>query len=383
MSLPNHIVWRSERNQPVVARVAVAGDFLPAGKLALPANANWRNMAKPIERYFDDVALTFANLECAINSEGLAPRVLCGIGQIVEAHEAALDYLDSIQARIIGLANNHAYDFGAAGIERTRAAIDRRKTNAIGAGHHLDSPPEICLWEGPESIRVGFWSAAKATLDPATRSREGVEPATVERARAACNAMSARHANVRIALLHVGCLRTNRPDPEDVRLMDSIAQCGFDIVAASHSHRISGYREIPGPRGRTSFCFYGLGSLVSGYVADPIEREGLVVVAGLTAAGDLARVELRPILLQENGFGSVPNERASETILNRFRNLSSEIEDASFIRRFYEDVSPGLTRLYLRDVRTAYRQAGARGLARKASRLRVRHLRRLVHKIVR
>ncbi len=355
---------------------------MPAGKLSLPPNANWRDMARPLDPHFEDVALAFANLECAINAEGLPPRVLCGIGEIVGAHEAALDYLDSIQTRIIGLANNHAYDFGAAGVERTRAAIHHRKMNAIGAGRHLKSAPDVYLWQGPESVRVGFWSAAKATHDPATRARAGVEPATIERAQGACNAMSVQGASFRIALLHVGCLRTNRPDPEDVRLMDSIARCGFDIVAASHSHRISGYREIAESHGRPSFCFYGLGSLISGYAACALEREGLIIVAGLTVAGDLARVEVRPVLLQDNGFGSVPDQRSSETILDRFRNLSTEITDASFIRRFYEDVSRGLARLYLRDVRTAYGQAGVRGLARKASRLRLRHFRRLVHGMV-
>ena len=49
---------------------------------------------------------------------------------------------------------------------------------------------------------------------------------------------------------------------------------------------------------------------------------------------------------------------------------------------FYDDVSKGLARLYLRDARAAFRGAGIRGLASKARRMRLRHVKRLVHKVI-
>ena len=61
----------------------------------------------------------------------------------------------------------------------------------------------------------------------------------------------------------------------------------------------------------------------------------------------------------------------------RFRSLSREIADGSSARLFYRDMSEGLVRLYLRDVRAALCQSGIRGLARKARRLRMRHVKRL------
>jgi hypothetical protein len=106
-----------------------------------------------------------------------------------------------------------------------------------------------------------------------------------------------------------------------------------------------------------------------------------VVVAGLTAKGDLAELELRPVLLAESGFGQIPAPRASAAILGRFRSLSAEIADGSFARHFYADMSQGLVRLHLRDIRAALRQAGLSGLARKARRLRMRHVNRLVRAV--
>jgi hypothetical protein len=48
----------------------------------------------------------------------------------------------------------------------------------------------------------------------------------------------------------------------------------------------------------------------------------------------------------------------------------------------HDEVARGLGGLYLRDVRAAYRSGGVSGLAQKAARLRLRHVKRLVRKVV-
>jgi len=372
----------SESPASIAARIAIAGDFLPAGRLSIGASANWSGLAAPLAPLFEDVAATFLNLECALDTHGLCARALNGLGDIVSAPESSLDYLAAIHARAVGIANNHAFDFGDSGVRRTREAITRRGFAPLGAGFTLQSPPEAFLWHGPGEIRVGFWAAAKATHDPAIRARPGVEPASLDRAFQAAEQLLARGARFRVALVHAGCLRTNRPDPEDVRLLDSIARAGFDIVAASHSHRISGGVQMDRAFAHPAFVFHGLGSVASGFIASPLEREGLVVVAGLDASGALAGIELRPAWINDSGFGEAPATGRAAEILQRFDALSAEIYDDSYERLFYQDVSAGLVSLHFRDVRSAYRQSGIRGLARKAARLRMRHVRRLVHKVV-
>jgi hypothetical protein len=226
---------------------------------------------------------------------------------------------------------------------------------------------------------VGLWAAAKASHDLASGRSTGVEPATLRRAKQALELMKAQGARFSIALLHAGVLRTNRPDPADVKLMDSMARAGFDLVAASHSHRVSGSKYLQVGRSRAAFCFYGLGSLASGYIAAPIEREGLIVVAGFKSCGSLASLEVRPVLLAASGFGEAPSVETGRMILDRFRRLSAEIVDGSSKQLFYLEISHSLVKLYLRDARAAFRGSGVLGLARKAGRIRMRHLRRLAH----
>ena len=268
MNTPNLVLWESATAGPIAARIAIAGDFLPAGKIELPTGG-WGVAATGLAPHFEDVAVAFVNLESVLDAEDLRARPLCGIGDIVSAPSASLDYLKALSAQIVGTANNHSYDFGAAGVERTRRALVHRGLIPLGAGRTLRSAPDVFIWQGPGDLRVGFWAAAKASHDVATRRTEGVEPATIDRARRAIDAIKARGARFAIALLHAGCQRASHPDPADAKLMDRMARSGFDVVAASHSHRISGYRLVRAPQWSPAFCFYGLGSLVSGYAASP------------------------------------------------------------------------------------------------------------------
>ncbi len=380
------ILWGASPCAPIATRVAVAGDFLPdwkigASKPNVLAGSSWKELAQTLAPHFEDVAISFANCECTLDTEGLAPHPVGGLGENISAAAECLDYLAAIRARVVGIANNHVYDFGAEGVERTRRAIAARGLTPLGAGRTLEAPPEVFVWHGPEPLRVGFWAAAAATRTPSTRAFAGVEPATLSRARQALAVMDERGARFRIALLHAGCLRASYPAPEDLRLMDALARAGFDIVAAAHSHRISGARAIPAGREHPGFCFYGLGSIVSGYAASDAEREGLIVVAGFDARGQVARIEARSVLLDEHGIGAAP-PRDADPVLEHFRLLSMRIAGGSCEHLFYREISPGFLRLYLRDSRRAFTESGVRGLARKVRRIRMRHIRRLVHAVL-
>jgi poly-gamma-glutamate synthesis protein (capsule biosynthesis protein) len=375
-------VWQSADASAVVSRVAICGDFLPAGSLQFGASETWETKASLLAPAFHDVDATFANLECTIGADGLAARAINGIGQNVRASEAALAYMNSLRAVALGIANNHAFDFGEAGLQLTRDAVRRAGLSPIGSCRATGEPPEVHVWESPLGVRVGFWSAAIATREPASRTQAGVEPASLARGVAGLDEMNRLGARFRIALVHAGTLRTNRPEPEDVRLIDALAHVGFDIVAASHSHRISGHKLIEREDGPPSACFYGLGSIVSGYVAASEEREGLIAVAGFDAEGRLAQIEARPVLLNAAGFGTAPARDDADAILARFLKLSNEIATGEYVRVYYDEASRGLGGLYLRDVRAAYRSGGIAGVARKAGRLRLRHVKRLVRKVV-
>ena len=81
---PSLVLWESATEAPIAAKIAIAGDFLPAGALAIPATG-WQGAATALASHFEEIAVSFVNLECSLQTETLTPRKLCGLGQIVSA----------------------------------------------------------------------------------------------------------------------------------------------------------------------------------------------------------------------------------------------------------------------------------------------------------
>ena len=376
------ILWESESKKPIACKVAVAGDFLPGGGLRPRQGRSWSGMAKEVSACFADVAVSFVNLEGPLGTGTVQPSRPPGLGGNLCGPPEALDYLEPLRASVIGFANNHIYDCGRGGLLLTKEIVQRHGMAGIGAGRTLKEVPETHVWKGPEEVKVGFWAAANITPHPSKTRREGTEVGTQKRASDALREMRSQGATFTIALLHAGLEHTNYPDPADVKLMTAMADAGFDVVAACHSHRISGHTMRYGEEdGRPSFCFFGLGSLSSGVVYSSLEKEGVIVVAGLSRQGSLECIEIRPVFLDEAGWGTLPDKETEEHFLKRFIRLSEEILEDSYARLFYKDVSRGLIRRHYADALSAFRGGGIRDVAQKCSRLRMKHLYRFIHSI--
>jgi poly-gamma-glutamate capsule biosynthesis protein CapA/YwtB (metallophosphatase superfamily) len=375
------LLWEKE-NSFTDCRIAIAGDFLPASGLRLPAYLTWEQVASSIREQFNPIDAAILNLECSINVGQSKPRRKLGLGDNFAAPSNVLAFPRVLGAKIIGLANNHTCDYGEEGLESTRRAILDAGLVPLGIASSLSESPDVATIKTQSGLCIGFWAAARHLPELAARRRSGVEPATCKRAKDALTILRACGSTVNIAFLHAGLEHSNRPDPDDVALMDDLARMGFDVVAASHSHRISGHKHIRRADGSSAFCFYGLGSISSGVIYSPLEREGLAVVAGFRSSGELTRVETHPIYLEESGWGTIPETTIAHAVLDRFMNLSQEIRDGSYCQLFYRDTGKGLFGRQFRDVRAAFQNGGVRGLASKLGRVRMRHLTRVLHKSI-
>jgi poly-gamma-glutamate capsule biosynthesis protein CapA/YwtB (metallophosphatase superfamily) len=369
------LLWQREDSTPS-CRVAIAGDFLPDSGLQLPANRTWNDVACGLRRYFAKADVAIMNLECCVDVGDAEAQAKMGLGDSFSADAEVLDFPVSLGAKVVGLANNHSYDFGEEGVARTRQALLDRGLVPLGIGGTLSEPPQTYVVESPTGQRIGVWAAARHLADLATRTKPGIEPATRRRGEEALAELKKQNATLAIAFLHAGLERTNRPDPDDVALMDDLAKMGFDVVTACHSHRASGYKTVFRRDGSSSFCFYGLGSISSGVIYSPLEREGLVVTVGLSDAGELLRVDANPVFLEGTGWGRIPLFGDACAILSRFLHISEEIASGAYKQNFYNDLRGDLFQKYYRDIQAAMQNGGMRGLATKLGRIRMRHLNR-------
>lgn len=373
------LLW-NDPSSSVVTRFAIAGDFLPSSGLSATAGQSWSEMAGQLAQVFRELDFSLVNLECPVGVGALPPRLKSALGDTFSAPREALDYLRALKCKVVSLANNHSYDYGAPGITATRLALSAAEITSLGAERTLRDSPDVCVIPVGQSARIGIWCAALALRECSTLNTRGIEPATADRGQAALSRLKTLGATCSVAFLHAGAEGTNRPDPKAVELMDALARAGFDLVTACHSHRTSGYQDIvrlssPYP----SFCLYGLGSLSSGVIYSELEREGLLAVVGVNLDGRIASLEVKPIFLSGPGWGTIPAPAQAEPILGRFLTVTREVLDGSYEHGFYDDTGRDFLHTHWRDVRLAYNRAGVRGVLSKLVRLRMAHLRTLLH----
>jgi hypothetical protein len=107
-----------------------------------------------------------------------------------------------------------------------------------------------------------------------------------------------------------------------------------------------------------------------------------MIVVGLDRAGAVAEISWRPIILNPAGWGTSPDHETATRMLEDFDRYCQELQDGSFATRFYEDMTSGLLRTQWADFRAAFRNGGIRGVGAKLARLRGRHVRRLIHRLI-
>lgn len=360
-------------------RIAIAGDFLPPPDVPPDVATDWRQMGVDLANYIGEVDTAVLNLECCVDTVDCVPKLKLGLGDVFSAHRDVLDFPRAFGADVIGVANNHTYDYGQLGLDRTTDAIRSAGLTPIGMTRGLRELPSIAIRELHSGQRVGFWAAACHLPELATSNRAGIEPAFLWRAKNALSTLNGHGSQINIALLHAGMEHTNYPDPFDVRLIDKIAMAGFDVVAAAHSHRVSGYKRLIRPGRGPAFCFYGLGSVCSSVLYSPLEQEGLIVVVGAEKSGEIAEVDLRFVQLNDWGLGVIPCYSAFVAMRDRFARVSEDIRSGRYKGSFYADVGTGLFHRQFRDVRTALTRGGLNGLVQKLSRIRLRHFKRALH----
>jgi hypothetical protein len=373
------LLW-NDPSSTVAVRFGIAGDFLPASGLQPVGTQTWSEMAGPLVETFGGLDFALLNLESPVDVGSLPPRTKPSLGDTFGAPKEALDYLHALKCKVVSLANNHTYDYDSSGVACTKAALKAAGIVPLGISQNLEEPPPVYVLNLGDTARVGIWCCALALRECATKKSAGLEPATLERGKAALSLLKSQGATCCVAFLHAGAEGTNRPDPGAVKVMDFLAHHGFDLVAACHSHRSSGFADIarqssPYP----AFCFYGLGSLSSGVIYSDLERQGILASIGLNSEGRIASVEARPIYLADRGWGTIPTREQEESILGSFLAVSREILDGSYEHEFYSDAGRHFLQAQWRDLTLAFNRAGMRGVLAKVARLRMGHLRTLFH----
>jgi poly-gamma-glutamate synthesis protein (capsule biosynthesis protein) len=269
------------------AKVDASG--LRKGKQVMSFNEALSGVAPKV-----DGDLAFINLETIVTDRNDIPPETKGKGAFhFRSHPAALKALIDIGFNLFSLANNHAYDYGAAGIEETlyhvAVANAERAIAYAGIGSNFDEaikPGCIDL----DGTRIALGAIGIMTGDqPQYRAGPNKAGQASYRDRAdfeaAVNKLVAMPADYRILSIHYGL--EGRVSPDDRQLADwrgfAAGEKGIDLVLGHHPHVVQGV-ELNGK----SLIFYGLGNFLHPGTTE-MTRFGICRDYGLMAKVHLAR----------------------------------------------------------------------------------------------
>jgi poly-gamma-glutamate synthesis protein (capsule biosynthesis protein) len=242
-----------------------------------------------------DGDLAFINLETVVTDRNDIPPETKGKDAFhFRSHPAALKALIDTGFNLFSLANNHSYDYGAAGIEETLyhlAVANAEKAIAFaGIGSNFEEAIKPgCI--DVEGTRISLGAIGIITGDqPQYRAGPNKAGQASYRDRAdfeaVVNKLGAMPADYRILSIHYGL--EGRVVPDDRQLADwrgfAAEQKGIDLILGHHPHVVQGV-ELNGK----SLIFYGLGNFLHPGTTE-MKRFGLCRDYGIMAKLHLARV---------------------------------------------------------------------------------------------
>jgi poly-gamma-glutamate synthesis protein (capsule biosynthesis protein) len=246
---------RTDTRPPGEFTIALAGDVhfedRTADRLAAdPATAF--GVAAPVLSAAD---LTMVNLETSISVGGTAANK----SFTFQAPPTAFDALRDAGVDVATMANNHAADYGADGLDQTLAAITASGFPTVGIGPNAAAAyaPWYTTLRG---VRVAIIAASQVqdeTLRDFTAGPDSPGIASAYSQQLIDSVTAARaQADVVLVYLHWGTEYDTCPNDDQQSLADELAAAGATAVVGTHAHVLQG----AGWRDDGTYVAYGLGN---------------------------------------------------------------------------------------------------------------------------
>lgn len=171
-------------------------------------------------------------------------------------NDDAPEFLQGLGFNLFSLANNHAFDWGDEGFQKTKAAFG---DSAFGAGTY-DEAYQVKVVD-VKGVKIGFYAlsfAAYTGVFDDVANHEGLGCAYINDLRVNHDIMEAKkHVNYLFVLPHDGIEYIDVPTPETIARYHVFIDYGADGVIAAHPHCPQGWEEYKGKP-----IFYSLGNFL-------------------------------------------------------------------------------------------------------------------------
>lgn len=276
----------------------------------------------PLMQNTDNVIV---NLECALTEKDTKIKK---IGPNLKSPIETAETLKKAGVTACGLANNHSFDYGLAGMKDTFAALDAAGIAHFGSGYNEEEACKPYFFEAGDK-KIAVIAVVEHEYTFAIDDRPGAarfDPFdTMVRIRDA-----KKEADYVVIMYHGAKEQCEYPSPRMRKACRAFAEFGADLVLCQHSH-IIGTVEHYGD----SVFVYGQGNF---HFIKYLNFKGwdTGLIARVTF-GDKMDVELLPVGSDENGIFLLTGEEG-EKIMADMEARNRTIEDGTWIKGWEEFV---------------------------------------------
>ena len=264
----------------------------------VPAEAVWPIYFKGVRSILTAADIAIVNLECPFTEAGDSEKLTKNFN--FKARPEMVRMLSDAGIDVVSIANNHAADFGKAGIRQTLDTLTRAGIAHFGAGTNLPRARTPAILER-NGLKIGFtgfyFQAEPDMLEPelvyATRKRAGVagcykDRDCIRRMVTEDVRWLVKRSDAVIPYFHWGQEGSYEVRDYQSELARVCIDLGAKAVLGAHPHRIQGveiYRGAP--------IFYSLGNFVYGGIKEPTDT--LTMIARLAITRDRVEAQVIPV----------------------------------------------------------------------------------------
>lgn len=345
-------------------RLAAVGDVSLSGRLQRFARDRQTPVENAVMGVLREADLTFGNLENVVAEQASEGPFRIEAGHVLLLRDMGFS--------VLNLANNHALDRGAQGLEETVGVVESSGITVVGAARDEDS-----LWTHVRTDRgdlaVGWLAGARTASGLQMRWPRICEldelrlTTSIRRARAVVDVV--------VVSIHAGFMLVEYPAPDLRTMAQRLAAAGADLILMHHPHVLQGIEVTA----QGSVICYSLGNFLfdwrEGHIRVPIvedlQRQGGLFLFELDRRG-VASAKFQPTILDDDCRAVRPPPSIGAEICRRVAGLSDDL-GADYERAFSRQRAERNTALGVRLLVRQLLQGRIWDFVRSLGRLRPRH----------
>ncbi|MCR8745175.1 CapA family protein [Romboutsia lituseburensis] len=299
----NKVISSNSRSQdPIKINLSVMGDIMahnPQLEAQYDVNTNtydFNNNFKYVAPYINDADLAIANLETTL----AGPSMPYTSYPTFNSPDTLVDAVKNAGIDIVSTINNHSFDKGDLGLERTLKICKEKGLETVGTVENISDKNYII--KDVSGINVGITAFSYGNVSNNSKAVNGIEVSNKSKDKmnvfdmvnvnSAFNTIKKQLDNIKntdlqIVVLHWGSEYQRTPNKFQVTLAQMLCNYGVDIIIGSHPHVVQPMELINSYNNDTNtLVIYSLGNFISNQrkelMGSSYTEDGLIVNIEIT-----------------------------------------------------------------------------------------------------